>query len=227
MHASINYAFKNMNRDGSLNEIYPYERSFCVTAFFLYYASEALVVCNQRPYNELGKIAGWVVKNTSKELSNQVAAAATALYNMHLLTKEDKYRIAADEKIRQLINAQSQHGIFPEYAGLDIGYLSITLAILSKYHQKTNDKVLYSACKDSLSAIDKKINKFGEYDYEENVRKTQYLYPYGFLYFKNDIFNRILLGIEEDRIINPSWMDDKYVIPLTIDYLEAYLAAKR
>jgi len=33
-------------------------------------------------------------------------------------------------------------------------------------------------------------------------------------------------GLKNNKILNPSWMDDRYVIPITTDYLQTYLEEK-
>jgi len=37
------------------------------------------------------------------------------------------------------------------------------------------------------------------------------------------VFRRIENGLKENGIINPLWMDDRYSIPLAVDYLLAHL----
>ena len=55
-------------------------------------------------------------------------------------------------------------------------------------------------------------------------RKTQFIYPYGFAVFeKFSVLQKLENGLERNLILNPTWMDDRYCIAFTLDYLKTVL----
>ena len=65
------------------------------------------------------------------------------------------------------------------------------------------------------------IEDNGYFSPEGMSRKTQFLYPLGFAAFAPAILQTIEKGLLENAILNPSWLDDRYCIPLTANYLLA------
>ena len=100
------------------------------------------------------------------------------------------------------------------------------MGLLYRYYQKTNEQEVLSSINKSLEFMEDKVNEDGSYDYSNTSRKTQFLYPFPFAILNSDISKRITKGLENNSIINPSWLDDRYVIQLTTDYLETYLEVK-
>jgi len=227
IRAAIQFWAKIQNGDGSFNEAYPFERGFCCTAFSTYAITETLLLLDKKW--ELGavkKAGEWLLKNNNLEVSNQMASAALALYNVYLLTSDEKFLKGYKEKVSLLLKNQSPDGFYLEYDGYDIGYDSITLGILSRLHKKTKDKKLLDSMRQCLKFLESKIKDNGSFDYSKTSRKTQFLYPFGFAYLKSPILNKIEKGLIKNEILNPKWFDDRYVIQITTDYLETYLEMK-
>lgn len=214
---------KIKNSDGSLNEIYPMERSFCATVMSTYAISEAILILDIKLPIDLEKVGHWISKNSKFSLSNQMAASALALINIFRLTSEKCYQKAAEDKIKNLLKVQDSAGYFPEYDGYDIGYQSLTLGFLSRYYKKFPNQQLSQAIYKGIEFLESKINDDGNYDNSGCSRNTKFIYPYTFAVFKSSIIKRVSQGLKSNKILNPAWLDDRYVIPLTIDYLETYL----
>ena len=53
-------------------------------------------------------------------------------------------------------------------------------------------------------------------------RNTQFIYPFSFKVSRSPILEKIKKGIENDLILNPDWLDDRYLVSLANDYLMTY-----
>jgi hypothetical protein len=215
------------NGDGSVDEAYPYERSFCATAFSAYAVTESLLLLDWEAPPTVERTADWLAKNENRTVSNQMAASAIALYNFYLLTGDVKYRSAAQDKVEALLQSQGETGCFPEYGGYDVGYQSVSLSLLAKYYLKAQDSALLGPMKKAVEFLEGKVGEDGNYDREGTSRRTQFLYPHGLEVMKSEVIARLLRGLKANRVINPGWLDDRYVIQLTTDYLQTYLEARR
>jgi hypothetical protein len=220
--AGVWFWAKSRNRDGSVNEVYPYERSFCATSFSTYAVTEAVLMLKIEP-PDLEKTGDWLSRNDNIEVANQMAGAAMALYNTYLITEKEEYLSASLDKVERLLKKQTAEGFFLEYGGYDIGYMSLTLSCLANYYQKTKNENLKGPLKRAVIFLEENVREDGSFDIEGTSRRTQYIYPYGLRIMESDIIKKHIVGLNEKRVINPGWLDDRYVISLTIDYLQAYL----
>jgi len=130
---SITFWQKTLHIDGSCNEIYPFERSFCATGFSAMIITEILL---KQPnlkidLDALSLTGKWLKKNSNAHISNQMAASAAALYNIFLLTNADHFKAAAEQRIEALLKKFKKNNFFSEYNGFDIGYQTITLSVLT------------------------------------------------------------------------------------------------
>ena len=190
INAALSFWTKIQNKNGSFNEWFPNENSFVATAFTSYAVSETLLLIGniknkKKIISSLEKAANFLNNVTEEKVLNQSSGAALALFNIHLLTKKQKYKKAAQQKINFLLKNQTKEGWFNEYGGPDIGYLSLTIDYLTKYYKKTkNQKVL-----DSI----KKATSFLVYFLHPNLtvggsyasRNTEYIIPHGITYMSN------------------------------------------
>jgi hypothetical protein len=218
--AGVHFWLKKRHFNGSFDEAYPHEHSFCATSFSTYANTEAILMLKIKVNEKkLARIGKWLLRNDNPAVSNQMAASAIALYNIYLITKNQKFRLAAAEKVNKLIFAQTKSGCFPEYGGYDIGYQTITLSLLAHYYLKTQDKEVYSSLKKGAAFLEGKIRQDGSYNLKGTSRKTQFIYPFGLAVMKSPIVKKLIFGLEKNSAINPAWMDDRYCIQLTNDYL--------
>lgn len=223
IQAAIDFWGRSLHRDGSGDEVYPFERSFCATAFSTCAVTEALLLTEGRIPAKISRTGQWLASQDEGDAANQIAAAALALDSLARLLPGRQWQDTSRKMVHRLLRNQSGDGFFPEYGGYDIGYLSITLSLLARLHRKNREPTVWDVAQQALSFLEDKIRSDGTYDSTVCSRNTQFLYPFGFAYFGSNILARIRRGVEKNRIITPVWLDDRYVIPLTIDYLETYL----
>jgi len=217
--AGVGFWARIRHGDGSLDESYPFERHFCATAFSLYAVTEALLLLGEKAKADLHSTGEFIVRHNNFNVANQMACAAAALYNFHIVTGEQKYKLGFEKKLKSLLSMQARKGFFMEYGGFDAGYDSITLSFLAGLYQKTGRDDLKEAALRCVRNMALFIKDDGYFSVEGMSRKTQFLYPFGFSVFNPDILRKIEKGLGENTILNPSWLDDRYCIPLTANYL--------
>jgi len=222
---AIDFAFSKQNKDGSFNEVYPFERSFCGTSFAGGALVEGILLLELDGWaKHLLKLGNWLSKRDNLEVSNQMAAAANTLYLLYLVTQEKKYREASYHKIAILRKQQGHERFLPEYGGLDVGYLSITLSHLAMLWKHSKNQEVYKLALDAAGLIEETIDEYGRFDWTTMSRKAQYIYPYGLAVFeKFSVLKKLKNGLKRNLILNPTWMDDRYCIAFALDYLKTVL----
>lgn len=223
--ASINYWETCQAKSGFFSESYPHERSFVATSFSVYAATEASLISGIEINREiLNKAADWLSNNENLHVANQMAGGAAALANIYAITGDEEHSQAAKSKAETLLTLQREEGYFIEYGGYDMGYLTICLSYMAKYLRRIDDSDIRNSVIKAFEFLEDKIDDNCLFDYKQTSRGTQFLYPYGFVYFDRVQFlSKHTKALEEGRILNPGWMDDRFSLPLTIDYLESYL----
>lgn len=217
--AGVLFAEKSLNIDGSIAEVYPFERSFCATAFLANYVTNTAKLLGKQLPQKFIKTLDWLCHNDNPPVSNQRAAAIAAIARLseHFAQKRTT---CFDKLSGELLKKQDCSGFFPEYGGPDLGYQTVTLSILShlvEYDERFQECI--------LKGIEWVINNTDEkagFDYNSYTRKTQFIYPFAFAKSKTSkMLERISKGISAGNVLLPNWMDDRYVIEFAIDYLEA------
>lgn len=130
-------------RDGSFNEYYPNEHGFPPTAFSLYAMCEVykrLKMQDSEILNAFRKTARYLICHIEKQAYNQELASITALYSAYTIMQEDWILDGMNQKLERILKLQSAEGWFPEYGGADIGYLSVSLDMLSEYYWMSRDE---------------------------------------------------------------------------------------
>jgi hypothetical protein len=210
--------------DGSVDEVYPFERSFCATSMSAQAVAEAWLRLADPPDVDFTTTADWLAAHDNPEVANQMAGAAAALARIGRITGQARYIDAARSKVRTIIEHQLPDGCYSEYGGPDVGYATITLALLAGYLDVVDDPAARASmltCDEYLQSV---VNIDGLYDWRATSRRTQFLYPSGLAALESPVLPRLITGLGLNVAINPIWMDDRYCIPLAADYL---LAAER
>lgn len=234
INSALEFTKGLQNKDGSFNEMYPYEHSFVATSFVCYAVSETMLLLKDEVNKNYAIIAclknagDWIIDNDEKKALNQKAGAIIALYNVYLLTKELKYKEGAEKKLNEILSKQNKEGWFSEYGGPDIGYLSLTIDYLAKYYQKTKDKNLLSSLKKAVDFIRHFILPNHTFGGETGSRNTEYMIPHGFELLSKEfpdyraISNFIRESIKEKATVSPTTVDDRYLLFNSYTYLQAY-----
>lgn len=229
--AGFDFCKSIQRRDGSFDEIYPNEQSFVSTSFLLCALSESIIILKEPEVLEkylpmIEKGAKWLTRNNNPAVSNQMAGSAAALLYIYKITSNTNYKLAAIEKLNSLLKLQDPQGYLLEYGGWDIGYLSISIAYLGKIIDLGLELEILNEIKSvrdrTIAFILNKVNNNGTYDNALSSRKTQYLYPSGFITVGEEVLERLRQGLVDGTVLNPSWMDDRFCIPLTVNYLQTY-----
>ncbi len=237
INAAMQFWMRIQNKNSSFSEWYPNEGSFAATAFTLYAATETLLEMGecikdrQNIITCLKRAGDWLVNRKEVRAENQECGAVAGLFNLYLLTKEDKFKIATEDKIRQLQKRQNKEGWFNEYGGADIGYLSLAIDYLAKYYTKSKDETALRILEKCLDFIQYFLHPNYTSGGEYGSRNTEYLIPHGFelidhpkaemiaLFIRTALENKTTVGIQS--------LDDRYLLYNSYTYLQAYQNAKK
>ncbi len=232
IRGGFRFWLKIQAREGSFNEWYPYEKSFVATAFSSYAISEALLLLPDIKEKEqviagLNKAAKWLCGNRDRQVINQNTGALVALYNIFLLTGNVKYQEECKRIIEFLKKIQDQEGWFSEYGGADIGYLSVSLDYIARYYLKSKDEKALPLLQKGLSFISHFIHPDGSVGGVYGSRNTTYFIPSGieimanFMPLARKISSVLQKSIQDNRIISPKTLDERYLIQNGYTYLQA------
>tara|TARA_Y100001970_G_scaffold294326_1_gene450605 strand:- start:5034 stop:6653 length:1620 start_codon:yes stop_codon:yes gene_type:complete len=216
---------KIQNSDGSHNEYYENDRSFCPTAFTAFAAAESyflnkkMFTNDEKQYikNKLYKSCLWLSEHKFPEVQNQMIASMNSIYFISKILSEENLKIAFQERRSQVINAQDDEGWFSEYGGADIGYCFKSLDLFSKYISWVNDPDIYEAVKKLLNFITYFIHPDGTAGGSYGSRSTSHIFPYGIKFFAEKgiedaqyLFHWYQNNYQKGRGVYPSEIDDKY-----------------
>lgn len=126
-------------RDGSLEEAFPYESSFCVTALVAYDLLSCIALLRDRLSTEqkdrwLSVVAPMIAflkcaDETHAIISNHLATAVAGLLRWQELTGEPT-DVRAHELLGRILEHASSEGWFKEYDGADPGYQTLAMYYL-------------------------------------------------------------------------------------------------
>ncbi len=182
--AGIDFARKSSYRNGTCDDYFPFERALGALVFSLYAMTESCIELDLREPRFLEFFArrgDWLRKhNETGQLANHQAFAALALYNIHILTGEKRFRDASDAFRDLTLSWQKDEGWFQEYEGADPGYHSCTIAFLAKLWQKSRDETLLEPLGRAVDFAWNFMHPDGSYAGEYGSRNTFHFYPHGF-----------------------------------------------
>lgn len=184
---SIEFAKNWSHSDSSCDDYFPFERALGAHVFSTYAMSESYMVLGlERPdlVEFLRKRGDWLCKhNESGQLANHQALAALALYNVYLLTGDEKFKAKSDEFRDITLSWQNEEGWFQEYEGADPGYHSCSIAFLAKLWQKSHDESIIAPVGRAIEFASYFMHPDGSYAGEYGSRNTYHFYPHGFEVF--------------------------------------------
>jgi hypothetical protein len=220
------------NRDGSVAEAYPNERSFCGTSFSAACFAETVELLGgaARWPDEVAdaeRTFAWLAAHASPEVGNQMAASLLALTLYARLSGKPEFAAAAHRRRGEMLACAGADGTVREYGGFDAGYQSITMSLLARVQRLGDDPELARMLDGSEALMRTAVDDLGRTDVGRNCRRTQFLYPYGFASKNSPVTARIMAGLQADAILRPTWMDDRYCIGMAADYLLTAWEASR
>lgn len=223
--ASARYWEKIRRGDGSFDEAYPFERSLCATAFSTMHVTHALILLSVHPSADPAVTGRWLARHDTSDTANQSAASAAALANLAVLAGTDAFHLAAGRRVSRLRDEYQRIGHFNEYGGSDLGYASITLSALASYAGHARDAETKAWVKSGAEWLASHLGEDGSFDYAGQSRSTRFFYPYSLAWSDHPCLEKIACGLADGKILNPAWMDDRYMVPFTADYLRCALRA--
>jgi len=227
---------KNLTRsNGSLEEAFPNEGSYCVTALVAFdflvtldLLSDKISNTQRNNYIEIIRpFIAFLINNDENHaiISNHLATAVAALLRWDLLIGGDKKAAnKADILLARILKNQSKEGWFKEYEGLDPGYQTLCIHYLSDVHLIRPDLNLLEKISRSVRFLEFFAHPDGSFGGHYGSRCTRFYYPSGILALADEIPESIGLStylqnsISENRVVGLSSMDESNLIPMFNSY---------
>ena len=238
VRSGVLYWCSIQNRDGSLNEYYQNDRSFCPTAFTTFAIADAIMQAphlfsdseSDRIVGHLVKSARWLDRHTFDIVQNQMIASLNSIERVARLSGDRLLAENADRRLERVLASQNEEGWFPEYSGADIGYSFKQLDLLACYHDLTGRAEVLSAAGRLAAFIAHFLHPDGSAGGEYGSRATQHVFPFGVEYFaRRQNFTSLEFcrawihnHLKQGRLIGPAIVDDKYSAYF---YLNSYALA--
>lgn len=243
--ARINAIFQGSKRltrrDGSLEEAFPYEGSYCVTALVAFdllctlelLATEISTVQQVQWQAAVSPMIQFLLRadETHALISNHLATAASALARWHLLTGDSQAQRKARQLVDRILAHQSSEGWFREYQGADPGYQSLCTYYLTDLHLTCPEFNLLEPLRQSIRFLQYCAHPDGSFGGLYGSRCTRFYYPAGVMALGNAIPEAQALArfmessISQQRTVTLSAMDEPNLIPMFNAY--AWAATQR
>lgn len=216
--------------DGSMEEAFPNEGSFCVTAlvaFDLLCAIELLQddapeEMRQRWQAVVQPLVGYLhtADETHALISNHLATAVAALARWSTLTGEAASDARARELLVRILHHQSGEGWFREYEGADPGYQSLCTYYLADVHRRHPDWGLAEPLERSLRFLWHFAHPDGSFGGLYGSRCTRFYYPAGVEALAPEMPEAAALArymsasIASGRVVTLAAMDEPNLVPM-------------
>ena len=184
-------------RDGSLEEAFPNEGSYCVTALVAFDLLCALDVLKNTISDEMQRrgleiirpLIGYLVRRdeTHAVISNHLATALAALVRWYQITNDEGSLKKAEILRDFILEHQSLDGWFEEYDGADPGYQSLCVYYLADVHLQRPDWDLLEPLRRSFEFLWHFAHPDGSFGGLYGSRCTRFYYPSGALALANEI----------------------------------------
>lgn len=216
--------------DGSLEEAFPNEGSFCVTALVAFdllcaidlLAHEAPGEMRQRWQAVVRPLIGYLctADETHALISNHLATAVAALARWHALTGEVASEGRARELLERILRHQSDEGWLREYEGADPGYQSLCTYYLADVHQLRPDWALAEPLARSIRFLWHFAHPDGSFGGLYGSRCTRFYYPAGIEALAPAVPEAAALArhmaasIAVETVVTLSAMDEPNLVPM-------------
>lgn len=227
-------ASKLTREDGSLEEAFPNEGSFCVTAlvaFDLLCALDLLEAdidaSTRTAWQAVVKpMISYLNKNdeTHAIISNHLATAVAALVRWHLITRDAATENRALQLLDRIKSKQSSEGWFREYDGADPGYQSLCTYYLADVHRIRPDWNLLDPLRKSIQFLIHFAHPDGSFGGVYGSRCTRFYYPAGVIALAPEIPEAAALAdfmansIAKQTVVTLQSMDEPNLIPMFNSY---------
>lgn len=230
--------------DGSLEEAFPYEGSFCVTALVAFdllcaldlLRGEADEGMRGRWQSTIQPMIGYLLAadETHAFISNHLATAVAALARWHALTSDLASERKAEDLLHRILDEQSGEGWFREYEGADPGYQSLCTYYLADVHRQRPDWGLGDPLARSIGFLWHFAHPDGSFGGLYGSRCTRFYYPAGIEALAEDTPEAAALAdfmanaIPDRRVVTLASIDEPNLAPMFNAYCwAASLRAER
>ena len=183
--AGIRYAARSSHPDGSCDDYYPFERAAGAAAFSLFAMLEAADILDLPPDPEIDALfrrrANWLATHEeSGRLSNHEALICACLERARIRYPEAGFERALDIRLKRLLSWQDSEGWFDEYGGAELGYLSLTIGLLSDFDRRRPELGLRAPLESAIGFLQHFVHPDGSVGGEYSSRSTLNFFPFGF-----------------------------------------------
>jgi hypothetical protein len=212
---------KIQHKNGSLEEAFPNENSFCVTALVAFDVLSAIKHLDDRiTYEEKNQYLNIVrpliyfVENHDEKhavISNHLATAVAAVELWNILAEKKSAR--GKDLLDVIYRHQSKEGWYKEYEGPDPGYQTLCTYYLFCAYEVTKDERLLESLRQSISFLKYFVHPDGTIGGLYGSRNTEVYYPGGLV---------ALSSISEDfasiaGLLHKGILEGNHVFPVDID----------
>ena len=228
--AGVEFAANESHQDGSCDDYFPFEKAGGATAFSLLaclYSYKIMGFDNSNLELFFQKRSDWLSKHhESGQLTNHQCLIALCLMLASEVLNTDRWHSDIEDRIDKVLGWQNSEGWFPEYEGCDLGYLTLSISLLSWiYSLKPSSKIL-NALKKSIKFASVFVHPDGSFGGEYSSRNTYNFFPHGFEIMGKEVpeatavNDKYLLGMQ--RKLTPCYSDDHIIGHHTWSFLLAW-----
>ncbi|HLE10822.1 MAG: hypothetical protein A2504_11755 [Bdellovibrionales bacterium RIFOXYD12_FULL_39_22] len=231
--SAISATKKITRSNGSLEEAFPYESSFCVTALVAYDFLAAYELLGGRLNAEEQKsiletvspLINFIIKNdeTHAVISNHLATAVAAIFYWEKYSKKSCDG-RGEELLKIILDNQSSEGWFSEYGGADPGYQTLATYYLADVYRLRPAENLKVALNKSLEFLRYCVHPDGSFGGIYGSRNTRFFYPAGLEFLKdhlpaaNYILGKMRESISKLQAVTLVAMDGPNLAPMFNSY---------
>ncbi|MDR7866259.1 MAG: hypothetical protein RIN56_05525 [Sporomusaceae bacterium] len=228
--------------NGSMEEAFPYESSFCVTALAAYDLLSCLEVqealLSKSEFASRIEIIAPMVAFLQKAeenhgiISNHLATGAAALYKWNNFIEDSKAEKKGHLLLDRILKNMSPEGWMREYDGADPGYQTLALHYLADLHRIRPDLELGEVLSKSVRFLSYFAHPDGSFGGLYGSRNTRFFFPSGLEYLAGENPTAATLAgfmrnaIKHLRTVTLLTMDEPNLIPMFNSYCWAAALAK-
>lgn len=212
---------KIQHKNGSVEEAFPNENSFCVTALVAFDVLSAIKHLDNRiTYEEKNEYLNivrpliyFIANNDEKHaiISNHLATAVAAIALWNKFTGENLRR--GKELLDVIYSHQSKEGWYLEYEGADPGYQTLCIYYLFCAYEVTGDERLLESLRRSVSFLKYFVHPDGAIGGLYGSRNTEVYYPGGQVALSSISEEFVLVA----ALLHKGVLDGNHVFPMDID----------
>jgi hypothetical protein len=229
--------------DGSLEEAFPHEGSFCVTALVAFDLLVALELLHVRLDEQrrsawretVAPMIGFLQRadETHAFIANHLATACAALRRWHALSGDAASEARARMFLRRILDAQSSEGWFEEYGGFDAGYQTLCTGFLADVHAARPDWGLADPLARSVRFLWQFAHPDGSLGGLYGSRATRFYFPAGIEALANELpeaaalADHLATSIALQRVVGLDSVDEPNLVPMFNAYCDAAATRRR